>query len=286
MEHIVHPTAPASNPLREYFRSVKYYQALPSGTSYYTPDVIQFTDGGEVGILPMTGKDELALKNPDALLNGEAIIEVLTSCVVGLKNPKALLTNDIDALITAIRFATFNDALETTQKCPSCRHENTYKLDLEYSLANMTKLAPEYVINLDSGVSVFVKPYSFPELMKSLHSQFEQSKLTRALDNPNLPDSQRTEIFAVAFKNMANIKFDLMTAGVMKVIDESRNVNVVDKKFIREFLMNIDKKSADKINDLIETVNKVGIKRTFTAKCEKCKHEWESDVDFNPVNFS
>ena len=49
---------------------------------------------------------------------------------------------------------------------------------------------------------------------------------------------------------------------------------------------NIDKKSADKISDLINEINQVGIKRTFIAKCEKCNHEWENDIDFNPVNFS
>ena len=60
------------NPLKQYFRAIKMYLKIPSGTSYYSPDVITFTDGGEVGVLPMTGNDELILKNPDALLNGEA----------------------------------------------------------------------------------------------------------------------------------------------------------------------------------------------------------------------
>jgi hypothetical protein len=60
-----------------------------------------------------------------------------------------LLTNDIDALITAIRYATFNDSLETTLKCPVCSIENTFKLDLQYALDNMEFLEPEYVVNLD-----------------------------------------------------------------------------------------------------------------------------------------
>jgi len=150
-----------ANPLKQYFRTFKLFLELPSGTSYYGPDVIQFTEKGEVGVMPMTGRDELSLKNPDALLNGEALIEVLLSCVPSLKQPKALLTNDIDALITAIRYATYNDTLETTLKCPKCQTENTYKLDLQFALDNMTKLETDYVINLDSGLSVFVNPTRF-----------------------------------------------------------------------------------------------------------------------------
>lgn len=279
-------TVGQNNPLRQYFRAIKLYMRLPSGTSYYQPNVVEFTDKGEIGVMPMTGKDELALKNPDALLNGEALIEVLSSCVPAVKQPRALLTNDIDALITAIRYATYNDSLETVINCPSCGHENTFKLDLQYALDNMSELDPEYVVNLESGLSVFVKPYAFPELLKGLHTQFEQSKLSRAIESDSITDEQRTSIFGKAFKDMAVIKFELMTAGVVKVIDETNNVDVTDKKYIKEFLQNIDKKSADRIGDLIDEINKIGIRRTFTATCEKCTHQWENEIDFNPVNFS
>jgi hypothetical protein len=37
---------------------------------------------------------------------------------------------------------------------------------------------------------------------------------------------------------------------------------------------------------LIKVVNKIGVKKEFTAKCDSCGHEWESEIDFNPVNFS
>lgn len=275
-----------NNPLKQYFRSFKMYLSLPSGTSYYPAGMIDFTDKGEVGILPMTGKDELSLKNPDALLNGEALIEVLTSCVPAIKNPRALLTNDIDALITAVRYATYNDSLETIINCPKCGHENNYKLDLQYALDNMTQLDTEYVVNLDSGLSVFVQPYTFPDLLKSLHSQFERNKLARAVESETISDEQRSNIFKKAFKEMAVTKFDLMCNAIKKVVDESRNVDVNDKKFIRDFLQNIDKKSLDKISDQVDKINLIGIKKVFTAKCEKCTHEWESEIDFNPVNFS
>ena len=280
------PQVQQNNPLKQYFRTFKLYLKIPSGSSYYPATVLEYTDSGEIGVMPMTGKDELALKNPDALLNGEALIEVLTSCVPALKNPKALLTNDIDALITAIRYATYNDTLETSLVCPNCAHENTFKLDLQYALDGMSTLDSEYIVNLETGLSVFVRPYTFPELLKGLHAQFEQNKLARAVGSETLTDQQRSEIFAKAFKEIATKKYELMVSGVEKVVDESKGINVTDKKFIKEFLQNIDKKSADKIGDLIDEINRIGIRRTFTAKCEKCEHQWESEIDFNPVNFS
>lgn len=274
------------NPLKQYFRQFKLYLKLPSGTSYYPPGSIEFTDTGEVGILPMTGKDELALKNPDSLLNGEAMIEVIKSCVPAVKNPRILLTNDIDALITAIRYATFNETLETSLNCPKCNAENTYKLNLQYALDNMTELDPEYVVNLETGLSIFVRPYTFPDVMKTLLMQFEQNKLARAVENERLSDDARSKIFSEAFSKISMSKYELISNSIVKIVDESKNINVSDKKFIAEFLHNIDRNSLDKINDLIREINDVGIKRTFTAKCEKCQHTWESEIDFNPVNFS
>ena len=274
------------NPLKQYFRQFKLYLKLPSGTSYYQPNVVQFTDSGELGVLPMTGKDELILKNPDALLNGEALIEVLKSCVPGVKDPKALLSNDIDALITAVRFATFNDSLETSLHCPKCGAENTFKLDLQYALDNMEYLDPEYAVNLESGVSVFVKPHAFPDVLKGLHAQFEQSKIARAIENETLTEQARSAIFSKAFREMSVVTYDLILNSVVKVVDEANNVNVSNRDYIKEFLSNIDNRSIDKISDLIKEINLIGIKRTFAAKCEKCEHIWENEIDFNPVNFS
>ncbi len=274
------------NPLKQYFRQFKLYLKLPSGTSYYAPNSIKFTDSGEVGVMPMTGKDELLLKNPDALLNGEALVEIIKSCVPSVIDPKILLTNDIDALITAIRYATYNDKLESEIRCPECHHENLFKLDLQYALDNMTYLDPQYVVNLDNGLSVFVKPYGFPEVLAGLHAQFEQSKITRAIESETITDEQRIKLFSNAFREISKVTYDLIANSIIKLVDESRGIDVKDQKDIKEFLENTDKKSVDKISDLIKDINTVGIKKSFLAKCEKCNHEWVNEIDFNPVNFS
>jgi hypothetical protein len=275
-----------SNPLVKYYRSIKLFVTLPSGKNYYPDNVIDVLEDGTVGIQAMTGKDELILKNPDALLNGEALVEVIKSCVPGVKNVKALLSNDIDALITAIRCATYDDTLETELLCPSCEHKASYKLDLHYAIDNISILESEYVVNLDNGLSIFIKPYSYPDVLKGLHSQFEQSKITRSLENVEMSEEQKLSIFSTVFKNVAKLTQDLTVSSIIKVVNEDENILVTDKKQIAEFIDNIDRNSMLQIEDMIKEVNKVGIKRSFTACCEKCNHEWENSIDFNPVNFS
>lgn len=279
-------TTQSNNPLKNFFRQVKLYIGLPSGHGYYAPGLIDYTDNHEVGVMAMTGQDELILKNPDALLNGEAVLQVLRSCVPAVKDPKQLLSNDIDALMTAIRYVTFNDKLETIINCPSCRHENNFKIDLEYSLNNMSYLESEYAVTLDSGLSVVVKPYGFQELLKSLHSQFEQSKFTRAIETPGLTDEERSKILNDVFIKISQTTFELTLNSIVKIVNEQAGINVTDRAHIAEFLRNSDRAETEKIQILIKEINNIGIEKKFLAQCEKCDHKWTSEIDFNPVNFS
>ena len=61
------------NALNKYYRQPQIYIKLPSGGKWYGPDVLTPTETGELPVLPMTAKDELAFKTPDALINGQRI---------------------------------------------------------------------------------------------------------------------------------------------------------------------------------------------------------------------
>ena len=58
--------------LKDFYRSPKLYIQLPSGGKFYDDDVIDWPESGELPILAMTPRDELIVRNPDALLNGDA----------------------------------------------------------------------------------------------------------------------------------------------------------------------------------------------------------------------
>lgn len=274
----------ANNPLSQFFRQIKFYMKLPSGTSYYTSDVVEFNHVGEIGVMPMTGQDELTLKNPDALLNGEALISVIQSCAPAVKDPKKLLINDIDAIITAIRAASYGDNIESSIVCPACDHENTFKVNVQYALESMSFLDAEYVINLDSGLSLYIAPYKFTESMKALHAQFEQNKLAKIMESDVTEEEKRIQL-GITFKILAKTNFDLICSSVVKIVNESAGINVTNPEHITEFVRNTDSATSTAIEKLIQTINKIGIEREFKATCEKCSHTWTSEIDFNPVNF-
>ena len=71
-----------------HFRSAKIYITLPSEGKYYPDDCLDMPESGELPVMPMTAKDELALKTPDALLSGQATVDLIQSCIPNIKNAK------------------------------------------------------------------------------------------------------------------------------------------------------------------------------------------------------
>ena len=73
------------NPLSAHFRAPKLFTPLPSEGRFYDNSVVEMPETLELPVFSMTAKDEMIMKNPDALLNGEAVAQVIQSCVPNVK---------------------------------------------------------------------------------------------------------------------------------------------------------------------------------------------------------
>ena len=274
-----------NNPLQQYFRSIKLYITLPSGTSYYKDDVITFTDNDEVGIMAMTAKDEVYTKNPDALLNGEAIAHIISSCVPSVKQPKKLLANDIDALMIAIRHATYGDDLEVNIPCDECKHSNTFTVNISQSLANIEKLEEEYFLGTKDGIKIYIKPFSYQDTVKALQAQFDQYKIATELADQSKSEDSRMKTFSKSFKTLVELNSQLLTNCIIKIEQTEADICVTNREHISEYIQDVDKSTFSQLDNLVKEVNAIGVNKTFDAVCEKCGHKWEAEIDFNPVNF-
>ena len=58
---------PASNPLFKHFKQPAIYLNLPSKGQYWPEGSIDYPATGDIPVYPMTVKDEITLKTPDAL---------------------------------------------------------------------------------------------------------------------------------------------------------------------------------------------------------------------------
>ena len=112
------------NPLAKHFRRPAIYFKLPSNGRYWPEDSLEMPANGEIPVFPMTNADEITLKTPDALMNGEGMAAMLASCCPSIKDPWVIPSTDINALLVAARIASYGHNMEFETKCPNCGNYN------------------------------------------------------------------------------------------------------------------------------------------------------------------
>lgn len=111
-----------TNPLSDYFRKPETTVVLPAGKWYKDGD-IEFTSLNEVPVYSMLPADEIMMINPEALVSGVAIVEVLKSCCPAVKNPNRLFYPDVNAILLGIQRATHGSKIVQKAYCPKCQEK-------------------------------------------------------------------------------------------------------------------------------------------------------------------
>jgi hypothetical protein len=275
-----------TNPLKQYFRTPKLYVKLPSLGQYNDESDIEFAPNHEVGVYPLTAIDQLMLKTPDALLNGETLFKIIQSCVPAVKNVKNLTQPDITAVIIGIRIASHGNNFEFKCTCPSCSHENEVGVDLTHFIDTAATLPPDKTISIDDNLVVYVKPYTFEQRNLQLINEFDQNKAVRALESDDsIPEHVKLKKVSELIENIAERTFAIVANSVEKVFIESSKTVVTDRNHLIEFLQGISKSQADAIIQAISELNDTGVNQTAELQCEKCQHQWTQPIDFDPTSF-
>jgi len=281
----------SNNPLKQFYRKETTFIQLPSRGHFYKEGVVDFLDNGEIAVMPMTAADEITLKNPDALLTGKAISDVITSCVRSVKQPKKLLACDIDALMIAIRQASYGDDATMEFLCPSkeCQAKNEFHLDLDTLLNGSETLEASYEVILPNALTVYLRPGTFETMNRQTKAAFENSKIQRMIGNPSISDEAQMAMLSQVFASLTKLNFEVINAAIEKVVftdEDGATQEITNKDHIAEFIQNIDKASVDIIDTKIAEINKIGIAKTLDATCTTCGHTWKAPIELNPVNFS
>lgn len=285
-----------SNPLSGYFRAPKMYVPIPSGGKFYTDKVVEMPESGELPIFAMTGKDEMIMKNPDALLNGEAVAEVVKSCCPNVKNPRQMLSSDVDVLLVAIQGATVGDLVEVTAKCPKCNEEQKGDASIDVAIESMAVLDDVYIVEHEAKdlptLKIEIRPFTYESSIQAGVVNFQSTRSLQAL--ADIPDEmERLHAFNENFKQIAALNFSLIADSIASI---SYNVNdedhaVTDRDDIIEFLDNSDSTVGKAIEAKIKEINAIGINHEMQMQCETCLDDdndpfvFTGQVNFDPVNF-
>jgi hypothetical protein len=275
----------APNPLSKYFRQPGIHVTLPSRGFYFKNNEARTAMNGEIAVLPMTAADEIIANNPDSLLNGAALEKIITSCCPGIKFPRQLPIIDVDVIMLAAKLVSYGDSLELSAECPKCKTINTFDVSIKNLLGKIKELPDEISVRLNDEVLVFIKPYSLEISTRINMSQFEETKLIQHLLSTEVEEKAKVNTLAASFDRITTLNLDSLSDCVVKVVTPEGEVS--DAKQIKEFVNNVPREFVKKIQAKLKELNEYGLPKTVEVICkeEKCKHEWETAVVYDPSSF-
>lgn len=274
----------AANPLSKYFRQPVIYYTLPSGGRWWPKDAKKVSETGELGVYPMTSKDEVLLRTPDALMNGQGMVDVIRSCVPDIVDPWKIPSVDVDATLIAIRIASYGHMMDFEGKCPHCNEEHTYSMDLRPILDSIRAPDFDHIFEVKSLLVKFL-PQTYYHMNKNNRTQFEIQKIGQAIDN--IEDDEVKAAEAVTQMNrLLDINLEMLAECTEWIAPaESPGDKVSNKQHIMEFYRNVDGTLVGTLqNEYADLMLAGGIKPQRTH-CPGCNDEMDLAVTFDYANF-
>ena len=278
-----------TNPLNKYFRQPSVYVTLPSGGNY-PPTVMERSQTGEIGIQPMTAKDEIKFKTPDALMNGQGVVDVIQSCIPQIKDAWQLVNYDLDTVFIAIRIATYGETMDVEFNVPSINEKSSHSLNLSALLEDIKKIKLVNEVTLKSGMKVEVRPLTYRDMNESSLQTFQQQKMYGSMQDSKLSDAEKVKRFDESFKQLTELSDKILLKNILK-ITTPEGAEVSDPSQIREFINNAN---ATLINEMTGELVKLRVQGAVKPLKMKATEEqikkgapasYEVPVTFDTANF-
>ena len=232
-------------------RQPKIYIRLPSNGEYWSKGSLEVSETSEYPVFSMTAKDEMMLKIPDALISGQAIVDVIQHCMPNVKNAWAIPNLDLDVILIAIRIATYGEKMRVPVSSKDV--ELDYEVDLRYVIDQlMDQIKWDPIVQITPELVVHVRPITYKVLSNSAVKTFETQRIIQVANDSSMTDEEKTKTFAEAVDNLNELTIGLVNNSIYKI--DSSNGSTEDLRFIKEFMENADKEVFDVVRTHIENL--------------------------------
>lgn len=270
------------NPLSQYFRQPVIYITLPSNGKFYPTGTIEMPANRELPVLPMTAIDEITYRTPDALFNGQAVVNVIQSCIPAIKDAWAVPAMDVDTILIAIRVATYGHEMEFESTCPACRASAERALDLRSVLEKIK--APNYDTPISHGdMQFFFRPMQYRDLNSNNQLQFEEQKLFQMLPDPDIPDQEKVSNLSEALKKITQVTVKALAQSIAAV--KTPQALVTENEYIEELLINCDRALFTQLRDHIINIKTQAEMPDMELICDECQHPYTQSLTLDMSSF-
>lgn len=275
-----------TNTLIAAYKKPAVYVALPSMGKWYDPKPKLSVDD-ELAIYPMSAKDELITKTPDALFNGEATVALIESCCPDIPNPRQMPINDLLVVLLGIRQASYGQEISVDIKCTECDHVNQMAVDSNILLSRVTVNETDPNIKLENGFKIKVKPYNIEDRTRLQIQQVKQQQVVANLMQAEQSgEASNSEQFGKAFVDIAELTVQLVSNCVLSVqTPEESSEEVTNPETIYEWVKTITRKDYDTIRERVESLSENNLNTEMEAKCLECGKDYKTNIELDIAAF-
>jgi len=284
-----------ANPLSKYFRQPKLYIQLPSQGNFYRNGSIEYPENGEIAVYSMTAKDELIFKTPDALLNGQATVDVIQSCIPAIKDAWAMPSVDLDVCLIAIRLATYGEMMTLSIKTPVTGEEKDMQVNLRELLDSFAHIGYSNTVMLPE-MTVKLRPLTYREFTQGALRTFEEQRIFSLVNDEKMAEEEKLQAFTNSFAKLTELTVDMMCKGIVSIqLNQDDNdgepIIVSDQKHIFDFIKNADKQFFNQIQKHLEGEKEKFQIKPLTAEASPEEIEkgvpatYEVPITFDNSNF-
>jgi len=280
-----------TKPLSKYYRQPSIYIKFPSGGTLYGPEIVKPSTTGEHAVLPMTAMDDLAFKTPDALMSGQATVNVIKSCIPDILDPWKLVNYDVDAVLIAIRIASYGETMDLTMTVPVINEQVTQSINLNQLLESVSNIKLVDTITLTDGLKVKVKPLVYKQIVDSQLKTFQQQRIyLQVQSSKEMSDDDKTKRFTESFKMLTSLNRSLLLTNMESIGLPSGEI-VTNQDEIKDFFDNAEAKIVKEIEDKLVPIRQQGAVKPLKIKAtdEQVKKgvpvTYEVPLTFDNANF-
>jgi hypothetical protein len=264
MSEITQPAVKV-NPLLSVLRQPKIYIRLPSNGRYWPEGSLNVSVNGEYPVYSMTARDELLLKTPDALMNGQAVVDVIHSCMPNIIDAWEAPQVDLDTILVAIRLATYGEALTMKITHPTIDGDTDYEINVREVLEQLqSQVEWEDRFEVTPELVVYIKPLNYRSQTEAQIGEFDTQRLISVIKDTTTSEDEKIRAFQSAFLKLTQKTISIIGNAIYKI--ESVAGVVEEPEFIKEFIEKCDSGVFDKIKDRLGVLNSANQLKPMTIE--------------------
>lgn len=271
-----------NNPLTKFFRQPAIYLALPSGGSHWPEGSLDLPLNNEIPVYPMTTKDEIILRTPDALLNGSGVVEVIQSCCPNILDAWKTPSVDVDAILIAIRIASYGANMDSESLCPHCGEANNHEVELSPLLGTIK--CPSYKKITVNDLQIKIKPQLFFGVNRENAIEFEEQKLRQALEKSDLEADVRGAEITKSIERLIDIGNETLVDST-EYIETPDGTIVSNREHIKSFYENAGRTVVGVLQEKLKELNQQGGVDPINLVCGSCSTEYQIPLLFDYSSF-